>query len=379
LAAALDLSLPGARKLVETRFAPALLPKAPLGTLISANLAHNLKSRAQRSSEALTAATKLTPTFPDLLTPLFTSIVADSIARRPNLLGITILADAVPDSAVPEDLLPRLMENMDEADAASQRCAAIVALLSRRKGEEGWLAPLVPHLGKEESVVTLSRYLLPALTKVHRDAYDPLLSLLDKAAEEDRYFGPWVSTASYGMSSGFIALEGLPQSRLEEGISHSDLSVRIMAFELLAHSRAVFDPRVMGLVKKALVINTVVPTAGGRTDMRSAIHGFLNNTKAQEEQAKRDSKKTPERSQATLEAAEAFHAWWLDDYLGPSIKACREMPHLRSIFALRLLRLYIDIYGTSVYPKVFTAERVADLIACQSSEFVDARVGARNL
>ncbi|BEI84050.1 hypothetical protein CcaverHIS002_0406540 [Cutaneotrichosporon cavernicola] len=366
-------------ELVAERIAPALQPGAQLGALITANLAHNFKSRAQRSSELLTAAIKLVPAFPDLLSPLFKSIISDSLARKPNLLGITILASAVPDSAVPNDLLPRLLADVDEVDAASQRCAAVVALLARESSNEGWLAPLIPYLGGEASVTTLSRYLLPALTKVYRSAYEPLLTLLEAAAVDDRYFGPWVATASFGVSSGFITLEGLPQTRLEEGISHADLGVRVMAFELLAHSRAVFTPRVMGLVKHALVINTVVPTAGGRTEMRSAIHGFLTNMKSQEDQARRDLKKGAERAQATLAAAEAFHAWLLDAYLGPSVKACREMPHLRSIFALRLLKLYVDIYGPSVYPSVFTPTRVADLIACQASEFVDARVGARNL
>lgn len=380
LSATLDLSLPGVKELITSRIAPALHPRAPLGALIMANLAHNLKSRAQRSSDLLTAATKLSPAFPDLLSPLFTALVSDSLARRPNLLGITILADAVPDSVVPHDLLPRLLADIDEVDASSQRCGAIVALLARHKGEDGaWVEPLIPCLGREESVVTLSRYLLPALTKPHRQAYGPLLSLLDRAAAEERYFGPWVAAASYGVSSGFIALEGLPQTRLEEGISHSDLAVRVMAFELLAHSRAVFTPRVMGLVKRALVINTMVPTAGGRTEMRSAIHGFLSNMKAQEDQARRDLKKASERAQSTLAAADEFHTWWLDEYLGPSIRACREMPPLRSIFALRLLRLYLDIYGSPVHGRVFTPHRVADLIACQASEFVDARVGARNL
>ncbi|GMK53867.1 hypothetical protein CspeluHIS016_0104530 [Cutaneotrichosporon spelunceum] len=366
-------------ELVETRIAPALQPHGQFGVLIAANLAHNLKSRAQRSSELLSSATKLVPTFPELLSPLFGSIISDSLARRPNLLGVTILAPAVPDSAIPGNLLPRLLEDVDEVDAASQRCAAIVALLARESPKEGWLAPLIPYLGEEASVTTLSRYLLPTLTKVHRNAYIPLLSLLEAAAVEDRYFGPWVAAASFGVSSGFITLEGLPQTRLEEGISHADLGVRVMAFELLAHSRAVFTPHVMSLVKRALIINTVVPTAGGRTEMRSAIHGFLTNMKAQEDQARRDIKKDAERGQVIFTAAETFHTWWLDEYLGPSIKACREMPHLRSIFALRLLRLYVDIYGTSVYPSVFTPARVADLIACQASEFVDARVGARNL
>ncbi|CAK9780976.1 hypothetical protein CC85DRAFT_284619 [Cutaneotrichosporon oleaginosum] len=379
LAATLDL--PGVHQLIETRIEPALRPRGALAELIVTNLAHKIKSRAQRSSEALTAAVRLTPTFPNLLVPLFTAIVSDSLGRRSNLLGITILANAVPDSAIPVDLLPRLMVDVDEKDAAAQRCGAIVALLSRRQ-EDGWLDSLLPYLGKKESAATLSRYLLPALTKVHRSAYEPLLSLLDEAASDDRYFGPWVSAASYGVSAGFITLEGLPQQRLMEGISHSDLTVRIMAFELLAHSRSIFDYEVMILVKKALEINTIVPTANGRTEMRSAIHSFLNTTKAQEEQAVRNLKKkgeVAERARAILNGAEDFHKWWLDAYLGPSIKACREMPHLRSIFALLLLRLYTEIYGPSVYERVFTAERVADLIACQASEFVDARLGARNL
>lgn len=404
-----SLSTPGVLELINARISPALQPRGALASLIMPNLAHTVKSRAMRSAECLSAAVKLDAALPSatssssassssarphLLANLFAEIVRDSLGHRSNLMGITILAESMPDEVVPADLLPRLLADLDEADAATQRCNAIVAVLGRRRAgvaeeerDRVMLEPLIPHLGGEESVLLMSRYLLPALFKVHRHSFDALLALLDaEAAKKDNYFGAWVATASYGVSSGYISLTGLPEDRLREAISHADIAIRVMAFELLAHSRSVFEPSVMELVKHALVINTMIPTAGGRTDMQSAVHGFLANLLALEGVAGREVAKgakgkpgAAERASASLEISAAFHKWWLDEYMSPSIKACREMPPLRSIFALKLLKLYTDVYGSAVYEAVYTPERVADLIACQASEFVDSRVTARNL
>lgn len=406
------MDVPGVRELVVALVAPALQPGGGLAALIAPNLGHGLKSRAQRSAECLNAGVKLnaalysspssTPSTSSakdsklhLLSALFEHLVADSLARRPNLTGITILAESMPASSVPSDLLPHLLADVDEIDAAAQRCNAIVSVLARRRAdpaaqgnvEEYMVAPLIPYLGNEDSVPTMSRYLLPALFKIYRHAYEPLLTLLDtQAAKEDRYFGPWVAAASYGVGAGYISLDALPQTRLSEAVSHADCSIRIMAFELLALSRSVFEEKVLELVKHALVLNTVVPTAGGRTDMLSAIHGTLTNMKTMEEIAAREVVKgakgkpgVAERGAATLVASKAFHEWWLDTYLSPSIRGCREMPPLRAIFALKLLKLYVEVYGPSVHSTVYTPERVADLVACQASEFVDMRMSARHL
>lgn len=401
LSVALDTA--GVRELVALRVGPALQPRGKLATLIVANLAHPLKSRASRASDCLQAAVKLDAALsspspnssssspPPLMVALFSDIVSDSVARRSNLTGIAIMADCIPDDAFPDDLLQRLLADLDEADAATQRCNAIVAVLARRRtglppaeAETTMLAPLIPYLGREESVLTMSRYLLPSLFKVYRYAFEPLLALLDEAAASDAYFGPWVTAASYGIGAGYISLDGLPEARLREAVTHADSAIRIMAFELLGLSRAVVEPRVMELIKHALVINTVLPTAGGRTDMLSAVHGFLANMRTLEEMAGRDVGKVKKpdvaaRAAATVATSTSFHTWWLDDYLSPSIRACREMPPLRSIFALKLLKLYTDVYGPAVYEKVYTPERVADLVACQCSEFVDTRMTARNL
>lgn len=81
-----------------------------------------------------------------------------------------------------------------------------------------------------------------------------------------------------------------------------------------------------------------------------------------------------------LATAAAFHKWFTS-YLVASIADCRSMPPVRSIFALRMLQLYLDVFGDrpDVVEEVYTPELITLLMACQASEFAETRSQARRV
>lgn len=120
--------------------------------------------------------------------------------------------------------------------------------------------------------------------------------------------------------------------------------------------------------------------------MASAIFAFLTHLKALEHNAARDVKrnKTPEtvhKAEQDLAAASAFHVWFVNDYISPSIGDCRSNPPPRAMFGLKVLRVYTDIFGDKEQQmtSAYSPKMIELLIACQGSEFAETRVQAKNL
>lgn len=389
-------------QLTHGRLGPALQPKGPLAVLLMSSLSHPHKANSMRSAETLTAATKLAAALPApaagssrpyLLGPFFEEVLRDGLGPRGNLVALGIMMDSIPAVHLPSDLLDQLLNDFCVLNGSNVRCTAIVTLMLRQRREatgseeertRGMFQPVIPLLRDEDATQVLGRYLLPSLFKADRKANSVLLDMLDLAG--DAYFAAWITVASFCVSNGVIGLDGLSAGRLQEAIAHEDDRVRLMAFELVALNKGVLEPQVMELVKESLHWNAATPNPEGRTDMASATHAFLKHVAALEHSANRDEKraKTPEAREMLLSAlrvAGDFHSWFLEEYLTPSIKQCRGMPPLRAIFALRLLKLYLDVFGDreGVVSTVFTPERVSVLIACQASEFAESRTLARAL
>lgn len=120
--------------------------------------------------------------------------------------------------------------------------------------------------------------------------------------------------------------------------------------------------------------------------MSSAVYHFFKRLKEVQNATARDAKrpKTTPAQRAILERrlalAEAFHAWFADDYITPAILACRETPAVRAIFALNLLKRYLDVFGAQPEgARIYTPNRVQALVACQASEFTEMRAAAKDV
>lgn len=127
-------------------------------------------------------------------------------------------------------------------------------------------------------------------------------------------------------------------------------------------------------------------TYSGRTDLSSAAYHFFKRLKDVQNAAARDAKRpktTPEQREALqqrIATASGFHAWFVDEYTTPAILACRETPAVRAIFALNLLKRYLDVFGGQAEGAyVYTPRRVQALVACQASEFTEMRASAREV
>ncbi|KAL1406561.1 hypothetical protein Q8F55_008267 [Vanrija albida] len=393
-----------------TKLGPTLLPRAPLATLLLESLSNTVKPHPLRSAEAMTAATRLAAILPPppasssasqhLLQPLWADVLRDGLGARGNIVAVSIMAESIPAESIPVDLLPRLLEDLTVSDSANVRCSAIVTLLGRRRelatgtNEEKdrfMLEPLLPYVSSGEdgtAVQVLSRYLLPPLFKAQRGSFSTLLNMFDTTDAQDQpdLFASWITTASLGVSSGIIPLSGVPQERLHEAIVHEDNKIRIMAFELVARSKDVLEAEVMDKVKEAFRWNTMIPHAEGRTDMASAIYAFLMHLKELEHAARRDVSrgKTLEiktKAEKRLVVAADFHDWFVNEHLTPSLEASQSHPALRGIFALKTLKLYLDVFSEwqNILEAVYTPRRVTLLLACQASEFTDIRGQARSI
>jgi hypothetical protein len=116
------------------------------------------------------------------------------------------------------------------------------------------------------------------------------------------------------------------------------------------------------------------------------MYAFFTHLKALELATVRDAKraKTPEATatfQKHIATANAFHKWFVNEYLEPMVADCRTMPPVRALFGLRLLQLYLDVFGDrpDVVSAVYTPVLITLLIACQASEFADTRSQARRM
>lgn len=120
--------------------------------------------------------------------------------------------------------------------------------------------------------------------------------------------------------------------------------------------------------------------------MSSAAHSFFKRLKDAQNVVVRDAKRpktTPEQRQVLdrrSAAAKDFHSWFVDKHITPALLACRVVPATRAIFALNLLKRYLDVFGGQAEgQRVYTPTQVQALVACQASEFTEMRGSARDV
>jgi hypothetical protein len=124
-----------------------------------------------------------------------------------------------------------------------------------------------------------------------------------------------------------------------------------------------------------------------RSDFASATQNFFANLRQAGVLARRRQRKPNADQSATspeavaIDILQAFHHWFINDFVDPAlISACR-IPVYRPLFALKLLEMYVGVFGDDalVRDQVFTERMVKLLIGCQASEFTEVRGRARTM
>lgn len=282
------------------KLGPALRPGSSIADTITLSIESSDKTRQLRAGDVLAAACRMADSLPtpatsgsrttSILVPLFDSFIRSGPSTRSSLVGLNIMLEHIPSSAVPISLLDDLLKDLDALDSASVRCAVIGNLLSRRRYAAGsltdekmdghMLSALVPYFDSTRpatTLTTLTRYLLPVLFKSHPSSAKSLLQALGdraktststgdvirgKMAEGTEIFSAWVSVASLAVSQGHVDIDDLPQPALKVAMTHDDPDVRMRVFQLLAGSKDLFLGGTMDLIKESLRWNAVLPSAG---------------------------------------------------------------------------------------------------------------------
>ncbi|KAL7425015.1 hypothetical protein Q5752_000702 [Cryptotrichosporon argae] len=390
---------------VHTKLGLAFRPGGVFATTLLAGLASPIKPHMMRAADALTAACRLADVLPPphsstsettyLLGPLFVDIANAGMAQRSHLVALSILVEHVPSSLIPGSMLNGLLGQLGVADGASVRGSIIANLLDRRQRRDDadasesdqyrcMLEPILPLLVTEQPLATsqnIDRYLLPAVFRRVPASLPTMLRMLDEHSGQNgaASFAAWVTVASLGVSSGIVNLVDIPTETLHGALAHADDKIRIRAFQAVTSAKDLLDPAVLELVKQSFRYNEVLPSPSGRTDLAGVVHAFLTQLHVAQTAARRVARKNASKT-GPVQCAEAFHAWLLDDFLQPSIASARRHPALRTIFALKLLLIYLEVFSDEETKcRVFTEDRVDVLIACQASEFSDIRVQARSI
>ena len=79
------------------------------------------------------------------------------------------------------------------------------------------------------------------------------------------------------------------------------------------------------------------------------------------------------------ESLEGFRLWLLEELIDRGLAKARRPPVVQAILSLTLLGIYLEVFGREVeiQEAVFSGQRVEALLACQASEFSEARSRAR--
>ncbi|WWC92899.1 uncharacterized protein L201_007861 [Kwoniella dendrophila CBS 6074] len=392
---------------VHEQLIPAFQPSGHLASLILANLDSPLKVQQQRASEVLSLAGHLSNLLPapsasasvptTFMVPFFTLAINGGISRRSNLTIISSLLDYIPTSAIPENLVDNLLEDLPVVDCSIVRSNLIVNLLLKLSSTEpedqrqsSVLKKVLPYFDPElphAVMVTMNRYFLPALFK-EDPSYVP--TLLESLSRETELFGAWITVASLGVSLGLVKINELSREDLKDALSHEDTDIRMRAFELVSSvTKDQFNEEILELVKEGFMWNDALPSAGSRSTFSSTTYAFLVKLHQLETLAKRVNRKKPntdkiikeqESLNHVLPLCESFHRWFLI-YLDKGLIQARRFPVFKILLSLNLLGRYLDVFGDTenIHENVFTQERVEMLLNCQMSEFTEVRLRSRKI
>jgi hypothetical protein len=277
--------------------APAFVPGAKpcsFADTIWESLESSNKSEQSKAIEILTASSHLAavlrqPTSSssntsNFLVPLFRYILKQGISHRRSIVALSSIISSIPVGEVPQDLLERLLKDLDLVEFSPIRCTLIVEILQTRwkdyvrsegpteaKFQQIVYQPLLPSFDpstvSSQTWQNVQRYLYPTLSSVSSSSGRGFLAYLESLPtelrfDEDAMFECWITITAAAVQSKQLGIRSVNQEKMKQAIWHADFSIRLKAFSIYTQNEDLLDERSVTGIKASFVYNAALHVVG---------------------------------------------------------------------------------------------------------------------
>jgi hypothetical protein len=206
------------------------------------------------------------------------------LSHRRTIVALSAIIPSIPVGEVPEDLLQRLLADLDSVEFSPIRCTLIVEILQAR-----WNEHIRKHESTEESFQQIvyqpllpifdpstvsaqtwqnvQRYLYPALASLPSPNGRAFLAYLESLPsnlrfDEDAMYECWITIASAAVSSKQLGIRSIDSERMKQAIWHEDFSIRLKAFAIYTQNEDLLDPRSVAGIKASFAYNAALHVVG---------------------------------------------------------------------------------------------------------------------
>jgi hypothetical protein len=230
----------------------------------------------------------------NFLVPLFRHIVKQGLSHRWTIITLSSIIAAIPTREVPEEMLRRLLKDLDLAEFSPIRSTLIVETLqarwkdyirTREASEEAFqeivyqplLSSFDPSTITPQAWQNVQRYLYPALAALQSPDGGGFLSYLESLPKEVRFdedamFECWITIASAAVQSKQLGIRSIDPERMMQAIWHEDFSIRLKAFAIYTQNEDLLEARSVAGIKACFAYNAALHVVGyvGLTSSRIA-------------------------------------------------------------------------------------------------------------
>jgi hypothetical protein len=274
-------------------FIPGAKPNSISDTLLE-SLESSNKSEQSKAIDVLSAASHLVKSIQapsssssnssNFLVPLFLHVLKLGLSHRRTIVALSAIIPSVPVGEVPEDLLQRLLADLDSVEFSPIRCTLIVEILQARwndhirnheSTEESFqqivYQPLLPVFDPStisaQTWQNVQRYLYPALASLPSPNGRGFLAYLESLPanlrfDEDAMYECWITIASAAVSSKQLGIRSIDSERMKQAIWHEDFSIRLKAFAIYTQNEDILEARSVAGVKACFAYNAALHVVG---------------------------------------------------------------------------------------------------------------------
>jgi hypothetical protein len=272
---------------------PGAKPNSIADTLLEALDSPN-KSEQSKAIEVLSAASHLVASIQapsssssnssNYLVPLFRHVLKLGLSQRRTIVALSAIIPSIPVGEVPDDLLQRLLADLDLVEFSPIRCTLIVELLRARWNDhirnkeptEGMFQQIVyqpllpifdPSTVSPQTWQNVQRYLYPALASLSSPDGRGFLAYLeslpaDLRFDEDAMYECWITIASAAVSSKQLGIRSIDSERMKQAIWHEDFSIRLKAFAIYTQNEDILEVRSVAGIKACFAYNAALHVVG---------------------------------------------------------------------------------------------------------------------
>jgi len=274
-------------------FVPGAKPNSIADTLLNSLDSPN-KSEQSKAIEVLSAASQLVASIQapsssssnssNYLIPLFRHVLKLGLSYRRTIVALSALIPSIPVGEVPEDLLQRLLTDLDSVEFSPIRCTLIVEILQARwndhvrkheSTEESFqqvvYQPLLPVFDPStvsaQTWQNVQRYLYPALASLPSPDGRGFLTYLKALPatlrfDEDAMYECWITIASAAVSAKQLGIRSIDPERMKQAIWHEDFSIRLKAFAIYTQNKDILEARSVAGIKACFTYNAALHVVG---------------------------------------------------------------------------------------------------------------------